>query len=191
MWAKASKLVKSGLRDRSLGLSIQGFGRRARKGQRRIFFALELVGLPPRLGRTREISALLVDVGGAKPRAGILRHVVTDALVDRKRIHEASVLQQVIPEHHPRLEIAGIDDQRALDQLHGFVRPPDGDKKEGIGWYRVVRRRAGSSITARYSLSVAAQSCVAVAINLRCALATRTETLFGSMAAAFARASRA
>ena len=53
------------------------------------------------------------------------------AVVDTQGLVEASGLQQEIPEHQPRFEVAGIDDERALDQRHGFVGPPDGHEEEG------------------------------------------------------------
>lgn len=46
-------------------------------------------------------------------------------------LYLASCLQQEIAQHHPRFEIAGIDDQCALDQRHGFIGSPDGDEEEG------------------------------------------------------------
>ena len=103
----------------------------ARERPRRVLIALHHVGLSARLGRTREVAAPPVDVGDAKQRPGILLLFGRDGLVHPQGLVQASSLQQEIPEHYPRLEVAGISDERALGQRRGFVGTPDGHEEEG------------------------------------------------------------
>ncbi len=174
---------------RHLGLRVLGFGRGARERPRRVLIALHHVGLSARLGRTREVAAPSVDVGDAKQRPGILLLFGRDGLVHPQGLVQASSLQQEIPEHYPRLEVAGIDDERALDQRRGFVGTPDGHEEQGDRVPHIGTEDGG--IVHHGAIFALGGRPVVLRDESLLRHRQRTPTLFLSIAKAFARASSA